>query len=86
MYLHIDARQVPPAVKLRDSNDFTSLKAVVVTPSHLWLDPAALTELADRTEDEAWQAQLARMVGYAESKGWCDKHGRVRAHVEVENP
>jgi hypothetical protein len=85
VYLHVDAGQVPPAVELRDPDDFTSLKAVVVTLPHLWFDEAVLTKLADRAGDEDWQAQLARMFAFAGTKGWLDDRGRVRAHVELEN-
>ena len=85
MHLHVDAGQVPPAVELLDPDDFTSFRVVLVAPAHLWLDPATLTDLAGRADDDDWRAQLARMVAYAGSKGWLDEHGRVRAHVEVEN-
>ena len=85
MYLHVDAGQVPPAVELRDPDDFTSLKAVVVVPSHLWLGPAQLTALAGRGGDQAWQGQLAAMAAYAGKHGWLDSDGRIRMHTEVEN-
>ena len=85
MYLYIDAGRVPPAVEVRDPGDFTSLSAVVVAPSHLWLDPAGLAELAGRTDDEAWHGKLASMIAYAGRNGWLDEHGHVRAHVEVQS-
>jgi hypothetical protein len=84
MHLHVDAGTVPPTVVLRDPDDFTTLRAVLVVPSHLWLDPDTITELASPV-DEAWRAQLAQMLAYAGSKGWRDEQGRVRAHVEVAN-
>lgn len=85
MYLVVDAGQVPPVVEIREPDDFTSLKAVVVRTTHLWIDPTTLTTLAGRAEDEGWKAQLARMIDYAASKGWLDEHGRMRAHVEIQD-
>lgn len=85
MYLYVDAGHVPPTIELREADDFTSLRVVVVTDDHVWLDPAALAELAGRTGDPAWEDQLTRMVGYADRMGWLDEHGRIRAHVDVQS-
>lgn len=84
MYLHVDVSQTPPVVDVREPDDFTGFKAVVVTAPQLWVDPAALTDLAGRAGDQEWQDKLAGMVAYAQSKGWVDERGRVRAHVEVQ--
>jgi hypothetical protein len=82
MYLHVDPTQVPPVVEVRDSDDFTAFKVVIEVPEHAWIAPGALTELAGRAGDE-WRRNLAGMLAYAASKGWCDEAGRVRAHIEV---
>lgn len=50
-------------------------------PGHVWLVPAALVALAG-PRDEGWTEGFAAMVAYADSKGWVDASGRVRAHVE----
>lgn len=84
MYLRIDPRTTPPLVEVAEPDDFTSFKVVVVTPSHSWVDPADLTELAGRADDQDWQQKLAGMISYAESKGWLDEQGRIRAHVETQ--
>lgn len=84
MYLRIDPRTIPPLVEVVEPEDFTSFTVVVVRPSHSWVDPADLTALAGRTEDPEWQQKLAGMVTYADSQGWLDKRGRIRAHVETQ--
>ena len=51
--------------------------------SHLFIARAALRALAgERAVSAAWMEGFDAMVGYAESKGWVDAEGRVRAHVE----
>ncbi|WP_304113987.1 hypothetical protein [Mycolicibacterium bacteremicum] len=84
MHLRIDTRVVPPAVDVVDAEDFTAFKVVLVTDSHAWVEPGALAELAGRTADPEWQQKLTGMLAYAQSKGWCDEDGRIRAHVEVQ--
>lgn len=84
MYLRIDSRTIPPLVEVVEPEDFTSFTVVVVRPSHSWVDPADLTALAGRTEDPEWQQKLAGMVTYADSQGWLDERGRIRAHVETQ--
>ena len=86
MYLRVDTTSTPPSVEVVEPDDFTSFKVVVVTPSHSWVDPAGLAALAGRAGDPEWEHNLAGMVGYAESKGWLDEQGRIRAHVEVQEP
>lgn len=83
MYLHIDPTEIPPAVEVREADDFTAFKVVVEVPEHAWITPHALTALAGRGDDDEWRQNLAGMLAYAASKGWCDDAGRVRAHVEV---
>lgn len=52
-------------------------------PGHVWLVPSALVALAG-PRDADWGAGFAAMVAYADSKGWVDASGRVRAHVVHE--
>lgn len=82
MYLHVDPTQIPPVVELREPDDFKAFKVVIEVPEHAWIAPDVLTELAGRRGDDEWQQNLAGMLAYAESKGWCDEAGRVRAHIE----
>ena len=49
---------------------------------HAWVEPAAVKDLAGGAADEEWTAGFDGMVGYAQSKGWTDDHGRIRAHTE----
>jgi hypothetical protein len=84
MFVRIDVGQVPPVLEVGDQDDFTRFSVVVAVPPHAWVDTGALSSLADRSEDSAWKEQLGGMVRFAETKGWLDEHGRVRAHVEVE--
>ncbi len=83
MYLHIDPTQVPPVVQVREPDDFTAFKLVLEVPEHAWIAPDVLIELAGRGGDDEWKQNLAGMLAYAASKGWCDDAGRLRAHVEV---
>lgn len=83
MYLRVDTQHVPPTVEVCDQEDFTNFKVVVTTATHAWVDPRSLTELAGRASDTAWQDKLGRMISYAETKGWLDAQGHVRAHVEL---
>jgi hypothetical protein len=84
VYLRIDIRVTPPHVQLCEPDDFTSFKVVMVTAKHSWVHPDDLTALAGRGGDAQWQQNLAAMIGYAQSKGWTDEAGRIRAHVEVD--
>lgn len=85
--------------RLDEVEDFTGFKAVAPAGddlralarkcglvdaggAHLWVDPNWL--LSQRPNEDAWRESLAGMIGYAESKGWLDASGRVRAHIEIE--
>lgn len=85
MYLRIDPGIIPPLVEVVEPEDFSTFKVVVVTPSHSWVDPADLTVLAGRADDPDWQQKLAGMISYADSKGWLDERGRIRAHVDTQD-
>lgn len=86
MFLRIDTSTTPPLVDVVEPDDFTSFKVVVITPQHSWVDPAGLAALAGRAGDAEWERRLAGMVGYAETKGWLDEQGRIRAHIETKAP
>jgi hypothetical protein len=50
---------------------------------HLFISRGGLRSLAgDLAISPGWLEGFDAMVGYAESKGWVDGEGRVRAHVE----
>jgi hypothetical protein len=82
--VRVDVSQVPPVVEVREAGDLSRFSVAVVAPSHAWVRPEVLAELSGREGDEAWQEELAGMVRFADSQGWVDDAGRVRAHVEVE--
>jgi len=83
MYIEIDISTIPPAVTLRDPDDFTGFKVVTTRPEHSYVEPGTLRQLAgDRAEDSAWLADLDGMLAYAQSKGWVREDGAVRAHLE----
>ncbi len=48
-----------------------------------WVSVAALRHLAPRSGDPEWEAGLARMIAFAQSRGWVDGHGGIRAHIEA---
>lgn len=50
---------------------------------HLFIGRGELRALAgDPAISPSWLEGFEAMVGYAESKGWVDGEGRIRAHVE----
>jgi hypothetical protein len=50
---------------------------------HVLVSVDAIKTLAgSRAEDQDWQAGLDSMLAYAQSKGWIDGNGYVRAHIE----
>jgi hypothetical protein len=76
--------QVPPVVEVCEEQDFSRFHVVVAVPSHAWVDPDYLQEVAARWEDPEWRERLAGMFAFAHSNDWTDERGRLRAHVEVE--
>lgn len=85
MYVKVDMSTIPPTAELCDADNFADFRVVASVPSHVWIDPDAVAELADRSEDISWNDRLADMVAYARDEGWVDDEGRVRAHVETED-
>jgi hypothetical protein len=70
-------------VGLRDANDFGALKVVAAQASHVWVSREEFVALAgDQVNDATWLEGLDKMFAYAESHGWLNEDGAVRAHVE----
>jgi hypothetical protein len=60
--------------------DFAELGQLEAGGGHVWVDRAWLRSAGPADAD--WQAKLAAVIAYAETKGWCDAAGRIRAHIE----
>jgi hypothetical protein len=83
MQITIDLGTVPPSAGLTGADDFTAFSVAAARPSHTWVHPDALRSMAgERADDPDWAAGLAKMVAYAESKGWVREDGAIRAHIE----
>jgi hypothetical protein len=49
---------------------------------HVYVEPDRLIALAgDRGRNPVWIASLREMIAYADTRGWVDSEGRVRAHI-----
>lgn len=84
----------PPV--LEDAANFRAFKVVCTSPrgdcksafaeagrldgDHLWVDPDWIR--ANGPSGEPWAAGLAKMIAYADSAGWVDDRGAIRAHIE----
>jgi hypothetical protein len=95
MYIQVD--QDGPAT-LAEADNFRAFSVVVngkpeqlgaalaglgaLDGDHAWLDPGAVKALASDAVGEQWHAEFDNMISYAQSKGWTDTNGRVRAHIE----
>lgn len=83
MFIEVDLGTVPPALALRETDDFKMFKVVVRDADHVWVDLDQITALAAECADEpGWRDGLDGMVGYAKEHGYIDDHGRMRGHVE----
>lgn len=83
MRIEIDLTTVPPGVALSEPDDFKGFAVIVARADHASISIAELERLAgDRADDEAWQAELGKMLAYADSKGWIGPDGSIKAHVE----
>jgi hypothetical protein len=52
-------------------------------PDHVFVTTESLADLAgSRAADQDWQSGLAKMTAYAQSKGWVDEQGGIRAHIQ----
>lgn len=81
----IEHGTVPPLIRLEDADVFDTFSIAVVLPSHAWVDPATVAELAG-PQDDGWSEQLRGMLDVAERYGWLDAEGRIRAHITVLGP
>ena len=54
---------------------------MTVDGAHAWVLPEAVRGLHPGA-DAAWGSGFAAMVAYAAGKGWTDRQGRIRAHIE----
>jgi len=51
--------------------------------AHVFVDTAVLRALPGaRPDDEEWALSLEAMLAFANSRGWVDDAGMVRAHVQ----
>jgi hypothetical protein len=50
------------------------------------IDPDALRRLALPQVDEGWEVEFTTMLAYAQSKGWIEPDGSVRAHLNWSAP
>ncbi|MFV0306795.1 MAG: hypothetical protein ACK5OX_03510 [Desertimonas sp.] len=50
--------------------------------AHGFVEPAAVIERAAGVADAGWRERFDGMVGYAQTKGWTDADGRIRAHTD----
>ena len=51
--------------------------------THVWIDEAALRNLANRPTDKTWHDNATAMIEYARKSGWIDAAtGAIRAHIE----
>lgn len=60
----------------------------VAPDGHVFVAVDAVRRLAgERAVDPEWEAGFAKMLAYAESKGWMDDSGSaIRAHVDWTGP
>lgn len=83
MYVELDLALVPPAIELREPDDFTAFKILVKPIDESGVLPAVLRALAGkRAEDAEWQGNFERMLASAAEHGWIQEDGAIRAHVE----
>lgn len=83
MYVELDLTLLPPAIELREPDDFTGFKILVKPGDGAGVPVSVLRALAgERAEDAEWQGNLERMLAYAAEHGWIQEDGAIRAHVE----
>ncbi|HEY7618602.1 MAG TPA: hypothetical protein VH834_02470 [Solirubrobacteraceae bacterium] len=83
MYIELDTSAVPPALALRESEDFKMFKIVVRDADHVWVELDQIKSLAgEQGNDPGWLQQFEGMVAYAREHGYIDDRGRMRGHVE----
>jgi hypothetical protein len=81
--LHVEVPVGTDAVTLASPSALGQLGFVAANGTYAWLDREALREAVapvDRSAD--WETSFNGMIVFAESKGWVDDMGRLRAHIE----
>jgi len=51
---------------------------------HVWVRPGVIEAAAGADRSAAWNEGFATMCAYAESHGWTDDEGRIRAHIVAD--
>lgn len=52
---------------------------------HVWIDPAVISAAAEAAEMPAtWTADFDGMRQFAQTRGWIDERGWIRAHVVAD--
>jgi hypothetical protein len=83
MYIEVDLSTLPPALLLREVENFRELKVVATAVAETTISPDAMRGmLADEPREEGWDARLEEMIAAAAVHGWVAEDGSVRAHLE----
>jgi hypothetical protein len=85
MIISVDLSSIPPLCTVVDASNFHDLKVVATVHEHGFISTQALEEMVDRElKDQDWRGSFEAMLEYAETHGWVNDLGQVRAHVEIE--
>lgn len=84
MIIEVDTSSVPAVTRVVDAHDFKRFDVRLLTSGHVWIAPDTVESLVPGGVDDTWRTQFDAMKSYAESKGWVDEYGRIRAHVTTE--
>lgn len=76
---HIEA---PPGIGTEALAVLLGSASAAADAEHVFVGQDALRQLAGDVADDAWNEGFAAMVEFADSKGWLDGSGAIRAHVE----
>lgn len=49
--------------------------------SHAWIDPVWLRTAAPQSPDQNWGEGFRKMIEFAQTNGWTDERGFIRAHL-----
>ncbi|MCB4823151.1 hypothetical protein [Roseicella aerolata] len=49
---------------------------------HAWISPDWLRQASGRAGDAAWTQGFEGMLAYATKKGWVNRDGAIRGHIE----
>lgn len=83
MRIVLDLKSIPPIATLAEPDDFGRFEVAAERPGHATIAAEELRRLAGaRAADPEWQSNLEKMLAYADSKGWIEADGSIRAHIE----